>query len=83
MTTLFQLLHHGTTVLHLDTDTNQVTPVFLKLENCNGTITWFRPPWCDPRKTSGILINADDTGLSLDKIEDAVSPGLRLKYTNR
>jgi hypothetical protein len=85
-----KFLHFGTTVLHLDPDTHQICPVFLKLENCNGTVTWFRPPWTDPRKptsggtgSTGVFINTDDSTTNLDRIEDSVSPGLRLKYTNR
>lgn len=48
----FQFLHHGTTVLHFDPDTLQVSPVFLKLERCNGSVTWCRPPWNDQRRGS-------------------------------
>ncbi len=108
-------------MLNLDPETNQVIPVFLKLESCNGTVTWCRPPWSDLRKLSGagilsgaaaaassslggsggggsggssapasspavgptIMTTASDVEATLDTIEDAVSPGLRLKYTNR
>ena len=48
-----QFLQHGTTVLHYDHDAQSVVPVFLKLEKCNGTVTWCRPPWADPRKVGG------------------------------
>lgn len=80
------LLHAGTTVLHFEPDSHQVLPVFLKLEHCNGTVTWCRPPWSDPRRassTSFMSSSPDDNGTTLDTIEEAVSPGLRLKYTNR
>ena len=78
----FQTLHRGTTVLYLDLDTHQVAAVFLKLERCSGTLTWCRPPWKDPRK--GFSINEPfGSSYSLDTMETAVSPGLRLKYTNR
>ena len=114
-------MHHGTTVLHLDPDTNQLVLVLLRLEKCNGTVTWFKPPWSDPRSSdvcssdlwsdprrsgavfggsslisesslsssasssAGIVISTDDASAvaTLDKIEQTVSPGLRLKYTNR
>jgi hypothetical protein len=98
--------------------------VFVRLERCNGTLTWCKPPWADPRRptgataaatssaaataasagTGGIASNAGvgatsintgcemdsvavglglGNGCGLDQIEEAVSPGLRLKYTNR
>lgn len=81
-----QFLHRGTTVLHYEPDAQQVTPVFLKLERCNGTVTWCRPPWGDPRRGgtgAGAILGAEDAGggaAGLDAIEDAVGPGLRLKY---
>ena len=74
------MLHRGTTVLHLDLETHQVTTVFLKLERCEGTMTWCRPPWKDPRSGHPDNFNSSFT---LDIVETAVSPGLRLKYTNR
>lgn len=118
MCLLHQILHHGTTVLNFDPETNQVVSVFLKLESCNGTITWCRPPWSDLRKGAGLIgpagtvfnvmqggsgattanlasaaangigpaittTSASEADTSLDTIENAVSPGLRLKYTNR
>ena len=78
-----QTLHRGTTVLYLDLETHQVAPVFLKLERCSGTLTWCRPPWKDPR--NGLSSGNDHLGSAygLDTMETAVSPGLRLKYTNR
>ncbi len=83
-----EFLHRGTTVLHYESDTQQVTAVYLKLERCNGTVTWCRPPWGDPRRggtgAAAILGHEDaGAGAALDVLEDAVSPGLRLKYTNR
>ena len=87
----FQFLHRGTTVLHYESDTQQVTTVYLRLERCNGTVTWCRPPWGDPRRGgtgAAAILGHDDAscagaGAALDALEDAVSPGLRLKYTNR
>ena len=76
-----QTLHRGTTVLYLDVETHQVALVFLKLERCSGTLTWCRPPWKDPRK--GLSTDPLASTYSLDTMETAVSPGLRLKYTNR
>ena len=68
--------------MHLELDTHQVASVFLKLERCSGTITWCRPPWKDPRFGFGLTDN-NGSSYSLDTVETAVSPGLRLKYTNR
>ena len=68
--------------MHLETETHQVASVFLKLERCSGTITWCRPPWKDPRFGFGLTDN-NGSSYSLDTVETAVSPGLRLKYTNR
>ena len=41
-----------------------------------------RPPWRDPRFGFGFIDN-NGSSYSLDTVETAVSPGLRLKYTNR
>ena len=41
-----------------------------------------RPPWRDPRFGFGFIDN-NGSAYSLDTVETAVSPGLRLKYTNR
>ena len=68
-------------MLHLDVETHQVASVFLKLERCSGTLTWCRPLWKDPRKGFGLFDQSQTFGL--DTVETAVSPGLRLKYTNR
>lgn len=35
-----QLAHCGTTVLHMDSSTHQTAMVSLKMEKCNGTLTW-------------------------------------------
>ena len=69
-------------MLYLDLETHQVASVFLKLERCSGTLTWCRPPWKDPRKAFGSFDHLGSS-YSLDTVETAVSPGLRLKYTNR
>ena len=37
------LAHHGTSVLHMDTSTHQTALVQLRLERCNGTLTWAAP----------------------------------------
>jgi phosphatidylinositol phospholipase C epsilon len=37
------LAHHGTSVLHMDTSTHQTALVELRLESCNGTLTWAAP----------------------------------------
>ena len=48
------------------------------------TLFYFRcrPPWRDPRFGFGFIDN-NGSAYSLDTVETAVSPGLRLKYTNR
>lgn len=37
---MFQLAQCGTTVLHMDSSTHQTAMVSLKMEKCNGTLTW-------------------------------------------
>lgn len=36
----FQLAHCGTSVLHMDASTHQTAMVSLRMEKCNGTLTW-------------------------------------------
>ena len=59
------LAHAGTAVLHMDPSTHQTTLVDLRLEQCNGTITWSTP--------KGI-------NLSFNQTKD-ISAGLKMKYT--
>ena len=59
-----QLSHLGTTVLHMDTSTHQTTLVHLKLEECNGTISWSSPK---------------SPSITFQKTKE-ISPGLKLKY---
>jgi len=60
-----KLAQIGTTVLHMDPTTFQTGLVELKLEQCNGTITW-----CSPK---GHTVSFHKT--------NEVSPGLKMKYT--
>ena len=60
-----QLAHAGTTVLHMDPSTHQTTLVDLKLERCNGTITWSTPK---------------SINVSFQKTKE-ISAGLKMKYT--
>ena len=62
---LFQLAHVGTAVLHMDPSTHQTALVDLKLEQCNGTITWSCPKGSE---------------FTFQKSRD-ISPGLKMKYT--
>ena len=59
-----QLAQGGTAVLHLDPGTHQTTLVQLRLEQCNGTITWTSP------KNPSITFNE----------RKEISPGLKMKY---
>ena len=59
-----QLSHLGTTVLHMDPTTHQTALVHLKLEECNGTISWSSPK---------------SPSITFQKTKE-ISPGLKLKY---
>ena len=61
---MFQLSHLGTTVLHMDTSTHQTALLQLKLEECNGTISWSSP---------------NNPSITFEKTKE-ISPGLKLKY---
>ena len=61
---VFQLSHLGTTVLHMDTQTHQTALLTLKLEECNGTISWSSPT---------------NPSITFEKTKE-ISPGLKLKY---
>ena len=62
---MLQLAHVGTAVLHMDPSTHQTALVDLKLEQCNGTITWSCPKGAE---------------FTFQKSRD-ISPGLKMKYT--
>ena len=63
---MLQLAHCGTTVLHMDVSTHQTALVELRLEQCNGTLTWSTP--------KGIH-------LSFNQSTKDISAGLKMKYT--
>ncbi|CAL4059438.1 unnamed protein product, partial [Meganyctiphanes norvegica] len=73
-----QILHHGTTVVHWDTESGRSCLVYLRLERCNGTLTWCKPPWSALKAAHSS--SQPDYQLS-NTPEDWVSPGLLLKYS--
>ncbi|XP_063613187.1 1-phosphatidylinositol 4,5-bisphosphate phosphodiesterase epsilon-1-like, partial [Penaeus indicus] len=73
-----QILHHGTTVVYWDPESGRSCLVYLRLERCNGTLTWCRPPWSALK--TGHSSSQPDYILSANP-EDLVSPGLLLKYS--
>ncbi|ROT68308.1 1-phosphatidylinositol-4,5-bisphosphate phosphodiesterase epsilon-1 [Penaeus vannamei] len=67
-----QILHHGTTVVYWDPESGRSCLVYLRLERCNGTLTWCRPPWSALK--TGHSSSQPDYILSANP-EDLVSPG--------
>ena len=65
---MFQLVQSGTSVLHMDNSTYQTELVELKLEQCNGMISWSSLK--DPLQAS-----LQET--------DELSPGLKMKYITK
>ena len=65
---LFQLAQVGTTVLHMDPSTYQTGLVELRLEQCNGIITWS---------------SQRGPQVSCKKSNTELSPGLKMKYTTK
>lgn len=70
-----QVLHHGCTALHVDSD-GRAAFVWIKLERSCGTITWSKPVWSSLRFSHA----QPDFLLSVDPELIPVLPGLVLKY---
>ena len=75
MKTLPQILHHGTTVVHWDSESGRSCLVYLKLERSNGTLTWSKPPWSALKASH----SSQPDFLLGNNPEDAVSRGLVAK----
>lgn len=63
-------------MVHWDTESGRSSIVYLKLERCNGTLTWCKPSWSGLKATHSS--SQPDFSLSINP-EDVVSPGLLLK----
>jgi hypothetical protein len=70
-----QVLHHGSTALHIDTD-GRSSFVWVKLERSCGTLTWSKPVWSSLRFSHA----QPDFLLSVDPELVPIVPGLVLKY---
>jgi phosphatidylinositol phospholipase C epsilon len=72
---ILQVLHHGSTALHIDTD-GRSSFVWVKLERSCGTLTWSKPVWSSLRFSHA----QPDFLLSVDPELIPIVPGLLLKY---
>ncbi|XP_054003483.1 1-phosphatidylinositol 4,5-bisphosphate phosphodiesterase epsilon-1-like isoform X2 [Hylaeus anthracinus] len=78
---LLQMLHHGTTLVHWDSEsgTTRTALVFARVDRACGTFVWEKPPW-SPLKTAQIG-GAASTDFSLTaNPEDVVPAGLSTRY---
>ncbi|XP_076173797.1 1-phosphatidylinositol 4,5-bisphosphate phosphodiesterase epsilon-1 isoform X3 [Ptiloglossa arizonensis] len=81
---LLQMLHHGTTLVHWDSEggTTRTALVFARVDRACGTFVWEKPPW-SPLKTAQIG-STTSTEFSLTaNPEDTVPFGLSTKYTTQ
>jgi len=74
---ILQVLHHGSTALHIDSDGRSAF-VWVKLERSCGTLTWSKPVWSSLRFSH----TQPDFLLSVDPELIPVLPGLVVKYGN-
>lgn len=72
---ILQVLHHGSTALHIDSDGRSAF-VWVKLERSCGTITWSKPVWSSLR----FCHTQPDFLLSVDPELIPLLPGLVMKY---
>ncbi|XP_053978148.1 1-phosphatidylinositol 4,5-bisphosphate phosphodiesterase epsilon-1-like isoform X2 [Hylaeus volcanicus] len=78
---LLQMLHHGTTLVHWDSEsgTTRTALVFARIDRACGTFVWEKPPW-SPLKTAQIG-GAASTDFSLTaNPEEVVPAGLSTRY---
>lgn len=74
---VLQVLHHGCTALHIDSD-GRAAFVWVKLERSCGTIAWSKPAWSSLRFSH----TQPDFALNVDPEDMPVSPGMVLKYAS-
>ncbi|CAG7724464.1 unnamed protein product [Allacma fusca] len=72
---VLQVMHHGSTALHIDSD-GRAAFVWVKLERSCGTVTWSKPVWSSLRFQHA----QPDFLLSVDPEHIPVPAGLVLKY---
>ena len=71
-----QLLHHGTTAVRWDSNSNHNAICHLRLENDNGTLSWGRPDWSALRGS----MNAPPDYILKGEPDLKMTPGLSAKY---
>lgn len=80
----FQVLHHGTTLVHWDCEggASRTALVFARVDRACGTFVWEKPPW-SPLKTAQVGGTAlTEFSLSTNP-EDAIPAGLVGRYTQQ
>ncbi|XP_076629671.1 1-phosphatidylinositol 4,5-bisphosphate phosphodiesterase epsilon-1 isoform X2 [Colletes latitarsis] len=81
---LLQMLHHGTTLVHWDSEggTTRTALVFARVDRACGTFVWEKPPW-SPLKTAQIGGTASTEFSLTANPEDTVPAGLSTRYTTQ
>ncbi|XP_076227082.1 1-phosphatidylinositol 4,5-bisphosphate phosphodiesterase epsilon-1 [Nomia melanderi] len=80
---LLQVLHHGTTLVHWDSEggTTRTALIFARVDRACGTFVWEKPAW-SPLKTA--QIGSGSSGdFSISNPEDTVPTGLLARYTTQ
>lgn len=77
---VLQILHHGTTSVHWESEVSRTALVYVRLERSCATLTWGRPSWSGLSKPGGSGGGSSGADYSLSaNPEDAVAPALASK----
>ncbi|XP_065340527.1 uncharacterized protein LOC135939859 isoform X4 [Cloeon dipterum] len=75
---VLQVMHHGSTAVHYETDGSRSALVYMRLERNCSTLTWTRPCWSGLRG-AGAGGSQPDYCLSANP-EEIISPSLAMKF---
>lgn len=74
-----QMMHHGTTAIRWDSNSNHNAICHLRLENENGTLSWGRPDWSALRGST----NGPPDYVLKGEPDLKMTPGLSAKYQSK
>ncbi|XP_059477759.1 uncharacterized protein LOC132198045 isoform X2 [Neocloeon triangulifer] len=75
---VLQVMHHGSTAVHYETDGSRSALVYMRLERSCSTLTWTRPCWSGLR---GAAAGGPDYCLSANP-EENIPPSMALKFAS-
>ena len=76
-----QIMHHGCTAVHWDSNTGSAALCHLRIENDSGTLTWTKPNWSALQGLAGQGILADY--VFTQEEDGPLTHGITMRYQSR